>query len=114
MSPYFSRARSSVVQTASASATVFPPVMATRVPSGQVRRCLAVLPRAQEVAGVDGGRGERSGPARVGSVAREPEVASVDVVGVGGDVAHGFERVAPVAEVPRAIRQGLELVRLNF
>ena len=38
----------------------------------------------------------------------------LDAVGVGGDVAHLLEGVAPVAEVLRAVGERLQLVRLHL
>ena len=74
---------------------------------GQVRTGLAVLAGAAEVAGVDRGGGEPSGPAGVRSLARAPDVAGLDAVGVGGEVAHRLECVAAVAEVPGALGEAL-------
>ena len=73
---------------------------------GQVRLGLAVLPRAAEVAAVDGGRGELAGLACVRSVARAPDVSGMDAVGFGGHIAQRLERVAPVAEVACACQSG--------
>ena len=52
--------------------------------------------------------------AGVRSVPRAPEVAGLDAVGVGGEVAELLEGIAPVAEALRAIREGLQLPRLHF
>ena len=52
--------------------------------------------------------------AGVRPVARAPDVAGVDAVCLGGGIAHGLERVAPVAEVPRPVGQGLELPGLHL
>ena len=81
---------------------------------GQVRRGLAVLPRAHEVAGVDcwprsacrsGWRGCRDGAARC---RRSPRGR------LGDGVAHLLERVAAVAEVPGAVGDQLQLARLDL
>ena len=76
---------------------------------GQVRAGLAVLARAHEIAGVDGGGDQVSGPAGVRSAARAPDIAGVCAVGVGGGGAQDLERVAAVAEVPRPVGEQLEL-----
>ena len=76
-----------------------PPVKATRVPSGRCAEVSRSLAGADVVAGVDGGRGEFTGPAAVRSVARAPGIAGLGTVSLGGEVAHGLEGVAPVAEV---------------
>ena len=55
-------------------------------------------------AGIDGGGGEPAGLARERSVARTPDVAGVDAVGLGGGIPQLLERVAPVAEVHRGDR----------
>ena len=79
-----------------------------------MRLCLAVLACAAEVAGVDGGGGEPSGVRGVRAVARAPDVAGLDAVGVGGEVAHLLEGVAAVAEVAGSVAEKLELPRLHL
>ena len=49
---------------------------------GHVRAYLAVLAGADEVAGVDGRRGELPGAVRVRTVARAPDVAGLDAIGI--------------------------------
>ena len=114
MSPCFSRVRSSVVQTASASATFFPPVMATSVPSG---RCAFVSrsfrARRKSRASM---AAEVSLPVRLVCEPRRGRqiCPGLDAVRLGGEVPHLLERVAPLAEVVGAVGQGLELVRLHL
>ena len=80
----------------------------------QVRRGRAVLPRAHEVAGIDGRRGQLAGLRDVGAVPRAPGLAGLGAVLLGHGVAHGLERVAAVAEVARPVRHELELARLDL
>ena len=47
-------------------------------------------------------------------MARAPDVAGVDAVGLGGGVAHLLERVAPVAEAVRPVGLELELPGLHL
>ena len=75
---------------------------------------LAVLSRPHEVARVDGGRGELAGLGDVGAASRAPGVAGLGAVGVGGCVAHLLERIAPVAEVLRAVGDEFQLAGLDF
>ena len=63
---------------------------------GQVRVHLAVLPCPQEVAAIDGGRGEVPGLAHVPAAPRSTDIAGLRAVGVGGG-AHLRERITPVA-----------------
>ena len=79
-----------------------------------MRAGLAVLAGAPEVAGVDCGRGEFPGLRGVRAVARAPDLAGMDAVGLGGGIAHGLERIPAVAEVARPIRQQLQLPRLDL
>ena len=53
-----------------------------------------------------------SGLRDVGAASRSPGVAGLGAVGVGHCVAHLLERIAPVAEVLRAVRHQLELAGL--
>ena len=48
------------------------------------------------------------------ATARAPGVAGLGAVGVGGGVAHGLERVAPVAQDLRSVRHQLELAGLHL
>ena len=91
-----------------------PPVKATRVPSGRCAVGLAVLTGAQVVAGVDGGRGEFAGLAAVRSVARAPGIAGLGAVSLGGEVAHGLEGIAAVAEVLDPVGQEFQFARLDL
>ena len=69
---------------------------------------------AQVVAGVDGGRGEFAGLAAVRPVARAPGIAGLGAVSLGGEVAHGLEGIAAVAEVLDPIGQAFEFARLDL
>ena len=88
--------------------------MATSVPWGRCARVSRVLPRPHEVACVDGGRGELAGLRDVGAASRAPGVAGLRAIGVGYSVAHLLERVAPVAEVLRAVGDEFQLAGLDF
>ena len=114
MSPYFSRVRSRVVPDGVGIGDLLAAGDGDERSIGQVRAGLAVLPCAPEVAGVDGGGGEPAGVRGVRAVARAPEVAGLDTVGVGGEVAHLLEGVAAVAEVLRPVGEKLELPRLHL
>ena len=48
------------------------------------------------------------------SVTRTPDVAGVNAVGVGGHIAQPLEGVPAVAQVLRAVGEGLQLVRLHL
>jgi len=80
----------------------------------QMRPGLAVFPRPDEVAGVDGGRGQRVGPARVAAMPRAPGLAGDGAVLLGGGVAQLFDGVAVVAEVLRPVGQQLQLAGLHL
>lgn len=63
---------------------------------GQVQVGLALLPRADEVAGVYGHRGQVPGLARVVAMAGAPNFAGLGAVMLGGGIAHILGmRVAP-------------------
>ena len=101
--------------TAPGSATSLPPAMATRVPCGRCALRLAVLPRADEVAGVDGRRGQLAGLAERGCRAAGRQVSPVSLrYCVGRRVAHLLEGVAPVAEVLRTVGHQLQLAGLDL
>ena len=46
--------------------------------------------------------------------ARAPDVAGLGAVVLGGGVAHLLEGVAPVAEIPRPVRDQLQRARLHL
>ena len=75
---------------------------------GQVRLGLLVLASAEEVPGVDRGRGQFRGAARVRAVTGTPGVAGVGAVPLGGGVAQPLEGVAPIAEVLCALGDSLQ------
>ena len=69
---------------------------------GQVRAGLAVLPRTDEVAGVDGRRGQVSGLARVATAPGVPDFADLGAILLGDGIAYLLEGFAAVSEVAHA------------
>ena len=81
---------------------------------GKVRRGLAVLAGAHEVAGVDGGGSQMPGAAGVTADARTPDFAGAGAVGFGGAIAEDFQSVAAVAGVVRLVGQPFQFQRTNL
>ena len=81
---------------------------------GQMCGGLTVLAGAEVVAGVDGGRGEFAGLAAVRTVTRAPGIAGLGTISFGGEVAHGLEGVAAVAEVLDPVGEEFQFARLDL
>ena len=81
---------------------------------GQMRGGRAVFTGAQVVAGIDGGGGKFAGLAAVRPVARTPGIAGLGSVSLGGEIAHGLEGVAAIAEVLGAIGEAFEFAGLDL
>ena len=91
-----------------------PPAKAMRVPWGRCARVSRSLRGADEVAGVDGSRGQCAGAADVRAAARAPGLPGLDAVALGGEITHLLEGVPPVAEVVRPFGQGLQFMGGDF
>ena len=81
---------------------------------GKMRGGLAVFTGAQVVAGVDGGGGQFAGLAAVRSFTRAPGVAGLGSVSLGGEVAHGLEGIAPIAQVLDPVCDEFQFARLDL
>ena len=114
ISGYLALALSSRAVTAAGVGDVLAPGDGDQGPLGQVGLGFRVLPRAHEIAGVDGGGGEMAGAAGVRSVARAPDLSGFGAVGIGGGIAHLLEGVAAAAEVARPVGEQFQLAGVDL